>query len=165
MGLSVLSTTRNPIKADMLKENGVDHVLLDNSTVTEQVRELYPEGVDRVLELVGTTTLLDSLQATKRGGVVCMTGILGGAWTLPNFTPMGDIPTGVKLTSYSGEASDITPESLQAFVDDVAAGRQTLDLGKTFRLEDIAEAHRYMERDQASGKLVVVVDDSSVPNP
>ncbi len=156
MGASIISTTRSPAKADILKENGVDQIVIDNGTVTEQVRGLYPEGVDRVLELVGTTTLLDSLQATKRGGIVCMTGILGGEWTLPDFTPMSDIPTGVKLTSYSGEASDITQESLQAFVDDVAVGRQKLDLGRTFRLGDIAEAHRYMEENQASGKLVVV---------
>ncbi len=157
MGLSVLATTRNPAKAELLRENGADYVLLDNGTVAAQVRELYPNGVDRVLELVGTTTLLDSLQAAKRGGVVCMTGILGGAWTLSNFTPMGDIPTGVKLTSYSGEASDVTHESLQTFVDEVAAGRQQLDLGRTFQLEEIAEAHRYMEGNRATGKLVVVV--------
>jgi len=40
--------------------------------------------------------LLNSLKTAKRGGIVCMTGILGGEWTLANFTPMGDIPTGVK---------------------------------------------------------------------
>jgi NADPH:quinone reductase-like Zn-dependent oxidoreductase len=38
---------------------------------------VYPEGVDKVLELVGTTTLEDSLQFAKQGGVVCMSGIVG----------------------------------------------------------------------------------------
>lgn len=66
-----------------------------------------------------------------------------------DFAPMGDIPTGVKLTSYAREASDVTPESLPTFVDDVAAGRQKLDLGRTFQLEEIAEALLYGEQSGA----------------
>jgi NADPH:quinone reductase-like Zn-dependent oxidoreductase len=159
MGLTILSTSRNPNKTDKLKANGVDHVIIDDDgDVVGQVRELYPDGVDRVLELIGTKTLLNSLKTAKRGGIVCMTGILGGEWTLANFTPMGDIPTGVKLTSYAGEASNLTQDSLQAFVDDVASGRQTLNLDKTFKLEDLPDAHRYMESNQASGKVVVVIE-------
>ena len=49
-----------------------------------------------------------------------MTGILGGEWELSGFRPMGDIPTGVKLTSYSGEASDITAPQLDEYL---ATGR------------------------------------------
>ena len=158
MGLTILSTSRNPNKTDKLKTNGVDHVIIDNGDVVGQVRALYPDGVDRVLELIGTKTLLNSLKAAKPGGIVCMTGILGGEWMLANFTPMEDIPTGVKLTSYAGEASNLSPDSLQAFVDDVASGRQTLNLDKTFALEELPEAHRYMESNQAAGKCVVLVD-------
>jgi len=158
MGLTLLSTTRNPNKRDKLKANGVDHVIIDDGDVAGQVRELYPDGVDRVLELIGTKTLLNSLKSAKRGGIVCMTGILGGEWTLSNFTPMEDIPTGVRLTSYAGEASDLTKESLQAFVDDVTSGRQTLNLDKIFKLEELSKAHRYMESNQASGKVVVVIE-------
>jgi len=42
-----------------------------------------------------------------------MTGILGGDWEFKSFSPMGDIPTALKLTSYSGEAADICPEKMQ----------------------------------------------------
>jgi NADPH:quinone reductase-like Zn-dependent oxidoreductase len=158
MGLTILSTTRNPNKRDRLKANGVDHVIIDDGDVAGQVRELCPDGVDRVLELVGTKTLLNSLKSAKRGGIVCMTGILGGEWALSNFTPMEDIPTGVKLTSYAGEASNLSKDSLQAFVDAVASGHQTLNLDKIFRLEELSKAHRYMESNQASGKVVVVIE-------
>ena len=146
MGLTVLSTSRNPNKSDKLRANGVDHVIIDNGDVVEEVHALYPEGVDRVLELIGTKTLLNSLKSAKPGGIVCMTGILGGEWTLATFTPMDDIPTGVKLTSYAGEAGNLSPDTLQAFVDDVASGRQTLNLDKTFTLAELPKAHRYMEK-------------------
>ena len=57
----------------------------------------------QVLELVGTTTLEDSLQCANQHGLVCMTGMVGNQWALDNFSPMGSIPTTVCLTTYAGE--------------------------------------------------------------
>jgi NADPH:quinone reductase len=37
-----------------------------------------------------------------------MTGILGGQWVLADFTPMENVPTGGRLTAFSGEAADIS---------------------------------------------------------
>ena len=45
-----------------------------------------------------------------------MTGILGGEWTLKEFTLMGVIPSTVKLTVYAGDAEDLDAEQLQRFV-------------------------------------------------
>jgi hypothetical protein len=128
-GLEITATTRNPEKFDELVAAGATHVVVDNGFIGESIRSIYPEGIDRVLELVGTTTLLDSLQATSRGGIVCMTGILGGQWTLAEFHPMDDVPTGVKLTSYSGEASDISVDQLQHYVSLVETGELRLKTG------------------------------------
>ena len=160
MGLIIFATTRNPAKAERLRENGVDHILIDDGAIVKQVREIVADGVDLVLELIGTVTLLDSLQCARSGGIVCMTGILGSAWTLREFRPMDDIPTGVKLTSYSGGSADLAVERLQEFVDDVAAGREHVNIDRTFTLEEVPEAHRYMESNQAMGKLVVLVNQT-----
>jgi NADPH:quinone reductase-like Zn-dependent oxidoreductase len=40
----------------------------------------------------------------------------------------------------------------------VADGRYRPNLHRTFRFEEIVEAHRFMEGNHATGKLVVVVD-------
>jgi NADPH:quinone reductase-like Zn-dependent oxidoreductase len=61
----------------LLRANGVDQVFIDGGSIAEKVKGVYPEGVDKVLELVGATTLEDSLQCAKQGGVVCMSGIVG----------------------------------------------------------------------------------------
>lgn len=156
MGATVLATTRSADRKAKLEASGVDHVIVDGGSITEEVHALVPGGVDRVLELVGTTTLLDSLRCARPGGVVCMTGILGGQWTLERFTPMGDIPNGVKLTSYSGDSTNLDARRLQAFVDEVAAGTQAIDVDRTFALDELPDAHRYMEANRATGKLVVV---------
>lgn len=157
-GLEVIATTRNPNKSGELEAAGASHVIVDDGIIADTARAICPDGFDRVLELVGTTTLIDSLKAARRGGIVCMTGILGGSWTLPEFHPMGDVPTGVKLTSYSGEASDITGAPLQRYVTLVESGALILKLGPSFRFEDLREAHAMMDENRANGKIVIEVD-------
>ncbi|MBZ0278491.1 MAG: zinc-binding alcohol dehydrogenase family protein [Anaerolineae bacterium] len=163
MGLTVAATTRNPAKADALRRNGADIVIIDTGKIAGAVREVFPGGVQRVLELVGTVTLLDSLRATAPKGIVCMTGILGNAWALEHFEPLDDIPSSVKLTIYGGDAQNLPAERLQTFVDSVAAGHSRVNIDRVFRFAEIVEAHRYMESNQATGKLVVVVDDADYP--
>lgn len=154
-GLEIAATTRNPKKSDELVAAGATHVVVDNGSISESIREIYPDGIDRVLELVGTKTLLDSLRATRRCGIVCMTGILGGKWTLSDFHPMGDVPTGVKLTSYSGEASDISAEELQHYVSLVESGGLILKTGPRFKFDQLRDAHELMDSNLANGKIVI----------
>jgi len=154
-GLEVSATTRSGNKSEELKAAGVSHVLIDDGSIVDQARTIYPEGYDRVLELIGASTLLDSLRATRRGGIVCMTGMLGGRWVLPEFHPMGDVPTGVKLTSYSGESGDITVAQLQEYIGLVESGALRVKLGPVFPFEKLPDAHRLMDENRANGKIVV----------
>lgn len=156
-GLTVISTTRNPEKEIHLKENGADYVLLDDGEINSKLKNLFPKGVNNVLELIGVETLQDSLQCIAPKGIVCMTGILGGSWTMNEFTPMGDIPSLGRLTVYMGDAENLHKDLLQEFIDAVAAGKINLNIDKTFRLDQISEAHRYMESNQAKGKIVVEI--------
>ena len=155
-GATVAVTTRRPEREAMLRENGADHVFVDNGELAASVRQVFEGGVDRVLELVGTTTLLDSLKAAARHGVVCMTGMVGNKWDFDRFGPMEAIPTSVKLTTYAGEASDFVRTPLQNFVQEIEDGRTVVRIGKVFQLAEIVEAHRCMEENRAQGKIVVL---------
>jgi NADPH:quinone reductase-like Zn-dependent oxidoreductase len=123
---------------------------------------LYPNGVDGVLELIGTVTLLDSLKCPATRGIVCYAGLLGNAWSLEKFEPMPAILSTVRLTTYTTHlvtaANSTAP--LQRIVRDVEAGRLPLHRDRVFRFDQIqiAEAHRYMQENRATGKLVVTVD-------
>jgi NADPH:quinone reductase len=156
IGMTVLATTRDLDRSDLLTAAGVDHPVLDDGTVAARVREIVPEGVDAALELVGTPTLRDTLEAVRVHGVACVSGMLSNVWTIPDFYPIAYIPRGVRMTGYGGDASDLPAEVLQGFLDDLAAGRAAIPTGRVFRLEEIAEAHRLMESGHAGGKLVVV---------
>ncbi len=156
IGMTVLSTTRGPDRLDALREIGVHHPLVDDGDVASQVRQLVPGGVDTALELVGTPTLPDTLRATRVHGVVCFTGMLSNEWTVRDFYPIEYLPRGVRLTAYGGDAADLPPAVLQEFLDAVGEGRAHVPIHRTYRLDEIAEAHAEMEAGRATGKLVVV---------
>jgi len=155
-GAFVAATTRRPEREELLRESGVDQVFIDTGTIASQVKEVCSGGVDKVLELVGTTSLPDSLQCTKQRGIVCMTGIVGNKWSIDNFSPMDMIPTAVSLTTYDGGPQDFMRTPLDELVDQIAAGALHINVGKVFHLDQIAEAHRCMEENKAGGKIVVL---------
>jgi NADPH:quinone reductase-like Zn-dependent oxidoreductase len=161
MGVRVIATTRDPAKADALRENGVADVVVDTGRIADEVARRVPGGVDAVLELIGTVTLLDSLRVVRPRGIVCDTGILGNAWVLERFEPLEDIPSTVRLTTYGSSTTSAarSTAALQAIVDGVAAGRYRANVQRRFRFDEIVAAHRFMEENRGSGKLVVVVDD------
>jgi NADPH:quinone reductase-like Zn-dependent oxidoreductase len=155
-GAFVCATTRKPERDKLLRASGVDQVFIDTGSIAEQVKVVCPRGVDKVLELIGATTLRDSLRCAKQRGIVCMTGMVGNKWSFDDFSPMDVIPTAVSLTTYAGESEDFMLTPLDELVEQIAAGTLPIQIGRTFRLDEIVEAHRCMEENKAGGKLVVL---------
>lgn len=155
-GLTVMATTRQAGKKPLLLANGADYTLLDDGHLKEQVTAIFPQGVDKVLELVGTTTLRDSLACIKPGGIGCMTGMLSESWSIPQFAPMEFIPATVHLTIYDSGQLTSAPDVFQHFIHTVEAGQINLPISQVFALDDIVKAHQLMERNQAGGKIVVL---------
>ncbi|WP_350350739.1 zinc-binding dehydrogenase [Microbacterium sp. A8/3-1] len=155
-GMQVLSTTRSESRRPLLESVGVDHVLVDDGEISERVRDIVPDGVDGAVELVGVNVMRDTLRSVRSGGVVCFTGMLSDQWTIPDFYPMDWLPNGVRLTSYSGEAADLPPRVLQDFLDAVAAGEARIPIGRTYAMDDIAQAHHDLEANVVGGKGVVL---------
>jgi len=155
-GATVIATTRNPAKGAALRENGAEQVLIDAGAIAAQLHEVSPGGVDKVLELIGTTTLMDSLRCAKPLGTVCMMGMVGNKWSFDNFSPMEAIPSTVRLTTYDGGTADVMSTPYTKLLDEVERGRLRLSVSGVFQLADIVEAHRCMEENRAGGKIVVL---------
>ena len=155
-GAVVASTTRRPDREQLLRSSGANQVFIDTGAIAEQVKEVFPSGVDKVLELIGTTTLGDSLRCAKQRGIVCMTGMVGNKWSFDDFSPMDVIPTSVCLTIYDGGPEDLMLTPLDELVEQVAAGTLPVQVGRVFKLDDIVKAHRCMEENRAGGKIVVL---------
>ena len=69
---------------------------------------------------------------------------------------MDYLPSGVRLTAYSGEAGNLPVQVLQDFLDDVAGGRARVPIDQVFALDQIREAHTRMESGDTRGKIVVL---------
>lgn len=154
-GAVVGATSRSPAGEALVRAAGADRFFLDNGTIAATVRQHWDGGVDKVLELVGTMTLEDSLRSTREPGIVCMAGMVGGRWAFTDFAPMDSIPTAVSLTTYLGDVADFMAMPLLQLVDQVAAGALTIPPRRIFHIDDIVQAQRVMETNSAAGKIVV----------
>jgi NADPH:quinone reductase-like Zn-dependent oxidoreductase len=157
-GMKTAATTRREGKTGALTAAGVDHVLVDaGGPLAASVHAVWPEGPDYVLDLVGASTAVDSLHLARRGGTVCVAGSLSG-WMIRDFEPIAMIPSGTRLTAFHSD--DVKGSAgttvLQRVVHEVEAGVYRPNVDRVFGLDDIVAAHRYMEDNQATGKLAVV---------
>jgi NADPH:quinone reductase-like Zn-dependent oxidoreductase len=84
--------------------------------------------------------------------------LLSNEWTVKDFDPFGYIPTGVRLTVYAGDASDLPRDVLQEFLEAVAAGEVAVPIHRRYDLAEIVQAHADMEAGKATGKLVVTLE-------
>ena len=157
-GVETAATTRRQGRTGALAAAGADYAFVDDGgSLTASLHAIWPEGPDYVLDLVGASTALDSLRLVRRGGTVCVAGSLSG-WAIPDFEPVAMIPSGTKLTAF--HSNDIRGGAgravLQGVISEVEAGVYRPNLDRVFGLADIVAAHRYMEDNQAVGKLVAV---------
>jgi len=162
LGAQVIATTRNASRAALLRSLGAKEVLIDSPGLAPRLRECHPDGIDAVLDIVGNTTILDSLATLRRGGRACLVGFLGGGGPLA-LEPVFQMPSGVHLSVFASALVTGTPEfplaeiPFQAIVDRVASGIYKAKPARVFGFEQIREAHRLMESNEAGGKIVVRV--------
>lgn len=153
IGAIVLASTRNVNKCDFLKQQGAEYVLIDDGTLPEQLLRLYPKGVNKVLELIGPATLFESLKLTIYHGIVCATGVLGKQGSLNDFDPIKDIPNGVYLTGFFSNYP--TQKTINAMFNLMKTHKLHPTIAKVFSLDEIVQAHRMAESNEANGKIVV----------
>ena len=98
-GATVTGTTRSSGNEALLRESGVDQVIIDTGSTADEAMRVRRGGFDKVLEMIGPVTLRDSLCCTREGGLVGMTGSVAAQWSLTEFMPIEVIPTAVRLTT------------------------------------------------------------------
>jgi NADPH:quinone reductase-like Zn-dependent oxidoreductase len=160
-GAHVIATTRNEGRREMLMGLGAERVEIERPDLSIHIPE--SGNIDAVLDLVGNSTILDSLAMLRRGGKACLAGWLGGLAPIPDFNPLLQMPSGVSLTFFGSfvfgkPQFPLTDVPLQEIVDQVAAGRYQAKPSRVFRFDQIHDAHCAMEANQANGKMVVVVE-------
>lgn len=142
-------STRNPAKATRLQAVGFDGVITeaDGKLQTDQ-------RYDKILELVGPATLRDSFSHINEHGIVCNTGQLGNIWYVNDFDPIVELKNNSYLTAfYSGNVSQ---DKLDAMFDYIRRFDVKILIERVFSLEQVPEAHSFLQSAAGFGKVVVV---------
>ena len=142
-------STRNPAKATRLQAVGFDEV------ITEAGGKLQTDQrYDKILELVEPATLRDSFSHINEHGIVCNTGQLGNIWYVNDFDPIIELKNNSYLTAfYSGNVSQA---KLDAMFDYIRQFNVKILIERVFTLEQVPEAHRFLQSTDGFGKVVVV---------
>src|SRR5438552_1071673 len=96
----VIATTRNAQRTASLAALGAAEVEIDAPDLAQRIRARYPRGLDAVLDLVGNSTIRDSLAIVRPDGHVCLAGFLGGGAPIADFDPLHHMPSGVQLSFF-----------------------------------------------------------------
>jgi NADPH:quinone reductase len=159
-GVRVIATTRGRERVALLEQLGAERVETEGPELSQRIAEA--KQLDAVLDLVGNSTILDSLAMLRRGGRACLAGWLGGLAPIKDFNPLLQMASGVYLTFFGsfvfGEPGfPLSDVPLQEIAQKVASGRLKAKPSRVFAFEEIHEAHRVMEANEAGGKMVVVL--------
>lgn len=162
-GAIILASTRSQKKTATLQSLGVHRVFIDTGQLSTSILEVYPEGIDCVLDIVGNTVLKDSLKMLKKGGRLCEVGFLGGGGPVDAFNPLVDLPSGVQLSFFASglvlgnRDYPLSNIPMQEILNRVAEGVYRAKPARVFPFHLLGEAHSLMESNQANGKIVVVM--------
>jgi NADPH2:quinone reductase len=159
-GAHVIGTVSNDTKAALAKEYGADDVInyATKDFADEANRLTGGRGVDLILDAVGVTTFDKGLKCLAPFGHLILYGRSGGAPEPLNLFRLFDKST--KVSGFTLYTVAAVPEAMRRGIEEsfklIAQGKVKLLVGKSFPLAQAAEAHKFIESRQSTGKLVLI---------
>ncbi len=161
VGATPVALTRTSAKKEALAALGASHVIAtDEEDLVAEVRKITGnKGARVIFDPVGGPAIMKLAAAAAHGGIIFEYGVLSPEPTpFPLFEALGKALTVRGYTLFEITADTAKLEQAKKFVTDgLAAGALKPVISKTFTLDQIVEAHRYLESNQQIGKIVVTV--------
>ncbi len=158
-GATVLATASSPERLVRLRELGMDHGIdyTQDGWVDEVKEQSGGWGVNLVVDSVGGKILQGSIAClAPRGRAVSV----GSAGRDPQLLDISDLAPGNRSLTGVFFGAEIASDRVQKLITDlvaeVAAGRLTVVIDRTFPLAEAAAAHAYIESRQAVGRVVLI---------
>ncbi|MDO8431545.1 MAG: quinone oxidoreductase [Candidatus Binatus sp.] len=158
-GARVIGTVSSDSKFALVKEYGADDVInySTHDFAAEANRLTGGRGVDLILDAVGATTLEKGLTCLAPFGHLILYGRAGGPPEPLNLFKLFE--KSIKVSGFVLYTVTAVPEVMRRGIEEsfklMASGKLKLVVGKSFPLAEAAEAHRFMESRQSTGKLIL----------
>jgi NADPH:quinone reductase-like Zn-dependent oxidoreductase len=167
--------TASAFKHDALRSFGVDHLIdYAHADVSKEVRTITRgRGVNVILDPIGGSSFTSSYRMLAPLGRLVIFGLSAAAsgerrnwWTAfrawqatPRFDPLSLINTnrgvfGLNVGHLRGERAQLTP-LMEMLLGELRAGHLRPVVAKTFPLDRVAKAHRFIQARQNIGKVVL----------
>jgi NADPH:quinone reductase-like Zn-dependent oxidoreductase len=166
LGAIPIALTRDPDKADALLEQGAAHVVVGTaeSAVEAVERATEGRGADLIFDPVAGPGVLSLAEMLAPGGRLVLYGNLSGQAAETPFPFFAAAGKGLAVHGYLvfGLIQDQArrDEAIGFIIRGLAEGMLKPVIAKSFRLDEIVEAHRYLESNQQIGKIVVTTDSA-----
>ena len=154
-GATVIATVQSAGQSDIAKEAGAHHVVQSGEKIVEQVAALASGGVDHIVEVAFAANIAADERMFKPGGSIAAYASNAPEATIP-FWPL--VFKNVRVfflgsDDFPLEAKRQAAQDLNAAIEQGWVG---LPIGARFALEDIAEAHVFIEERRGPGRVIVV---------
>ena len=159
-GARVIGTVSSDGKVGLVKEYGADAVInyATQDFAEEALKLTNGKGVDLILDAVGKPTLEKGLRCLAPFGHLILYGRAGGPPDPLNMMTL--FQKSLKVSGFVLYTVSAMPdkhrEGIEKSFQLMREGKLKLLVGKRFPLAEAAEAHRYMESRQSTGKLVLI---------
>lgn len=159
LGAYVIGVTSTPEKAELVRANGADAVILSSEDVPARVKELTGKGVDISIDGVGKDSAMDSLNSLRPCGLYITFGNASGA--VEPLAPLvlqqkGSLMmTRPTLFHYTATREDLE-RAASAVFGALKVGAIKADIGQRYALKDAAQAHCDLEGRSTTGSTIIV---------
>jgi putative PIG3 family NAD(P)H quinone oxidoreductase len=160
---SIFTTSRSAWKLEKSLEMGADRAI---DTTTEDFDRVILEatdyyGADIILDFVGATYIEQNLKVAALGCRIVQIATLGGTHAQFDLRDIMSKRVRLQGTTLRSRPFEQKMALTQRFAKQMlplfADGRLKPVIDKTFSLEEVAQAHRYMEDDSNFGKIVLKI--------
>jgi NADPH2:quinone reductase len=162
-GARVFGTVSSDAKRALVSEHGADAVInyVTEKFADEVLRLTDGRGADLILDAVGKPTFEEGLRCLAPFGHLILYGRAGGPTDPLNVATLSaksQKVSGFMIPTVTRNFPDKTRESAERCFALMREGRLRLHIGRTFPLAEAADAHRFLESRQSTGKLILLPD-------
>ena len=155
-GATVVASVRGERQAETAEEAGAHHVVASGPDAVAEVASIAPDGVDHIVEVAFAANVASDEKMLALGGSIAAYASNAPEATIPfwllvfknirvDFLGSDDFPLAAKREA----ARDLNEAIRGSWVG--------LPVGARFGLEDVAEAHAFVEERRGSGRVIITL--------
>jgi NADPH2:quinone reductase len=155
-GARVIATCRSERNKEIAARAGADMVLLSDETLVERIREFAPDGVHHIVEVAFGANIETDIEILAQGGSIATYASDVFRPEIP-YWPLVFCNARLFFIGSDDVPMEAKMEAARAINQALEAGWQGLEIAERFSLDEIAEAHEFVERSAKSGRVIVTI--------